>query len=108
MRFQEYDGTITKVFGPPLPQILPNGPDFRHLSQDLRVVVPQLAYACGNTQKSWDQKPVILFFTRGRLGVKLSNAVNEDFKGIDERDEFPFDANCRGITIRMHVGSWDD
>jgi len=69
------------------------------------MVIPQIPYTCGNTQKSWDQKPTILFFTRGRPGAKLSNVVNGDFKGIDDRDEFPFDVNCGRITIRIHVGS---
>jgi hypothetical protein len=28
------------------------------------------------------------------------------FEGVDDRDEPPFDAACRGITIRIHVGPY--
>jgi len=69
-------------------------------------MLPLLPYTCGNTQKNWDQKPSIGFSTMGRPGVKLLDAANEEFKGIDDRDDSPFDAVCRGITIRIHVGPW--
>ena len=68
------------------------------------MMVPQLPYRCGNNQKDWDQKPAILFFKWGRLGMKLTDAVKREFKGMDGRDDPPFD-DKRGITIRIHVGS---
>ena len=68
-------------------------------------MVPQPPYECGNTQKNWDRKSSVYFSTKGRLGVKLLDAVNGKFEGIDNRDDFPFDEACRGITIRIHVGS---
>jgi len=103
--FQGYDGTVIRVYGPPLSPELPKYPDFPLLSQeDSRVEVPQLPYRCGNVQKKWDPKPPILFFKLRRLGVKLSDATGKEFKGMDDRDESPFDEK-RGITIRIHVGS---
>lgn len=70
------------------------------------MVVPQFAYECGNARKNSDQEPTILFFSRGCLGVKLSNAVNGDFmKRMEDRDELSSDESGRGLTIRMHVGS---
>ena len=68
------------------------------------MIVPQLPYICGNNQKDWDQKPPILFFKWGNLGMKLSDAAKKEFTGMDGRDESPFD-DKRGITIRIHVGS---
>lgn len=96
------------VFGPPLPDIdiSAGGPLFPHLSQeDPRVVVPQVPYKCGNTQKDWEPKPTIYFFTSDRFGVKLFDLFRGNFKGMNDRDECPFGAECRGITIRIHVGS---
>jgi len=102
--FQRYDGTVIWAYGPPFPPEFPNYPDFLLLSQeDSRVEVPQPPYICGNAQKKWDLKPPILFSKLGRPGVKLSDAERKDFKGMDDRDESPFDEK-RGITIRIHVG----
>jgi len=95
-------GDVMKVYGPPVDQVYPNIPDV----PPSRVMLPLRSYACGNTQKNWDRKPPIGFSTMGRPGVKLLNAANGEFKGIDDRDDSPFDAVCRGITIRIHVGSW--
>ena len=105
---QRPDGTVLAVFGPPLPDIDigPGGSLPLHLSQEhLRAVVPQVRYKCGNTQKDWESKPTIYFFTSDCLGVKLSEAFRGNFKGMNDRDDSPFGAECRGITIRMHVGS---
>lgn len=104
--FQRRDGTVMMVYGPPLPPDIPNCLDFSLLSQEYsQVMVPQPPYVCGNTQKDWDQKPPILFFKWGRLGMKLSDAMKKEFKGMDDRDKFPFE-DKRGITIRIHVSSW--
>ena len=102
------DGTIVRVYGPPLGHhIGPNGPEFPLLSQeDSRAMIPQPPYECGNPQKDWVSKPPIHFFTRGFIGVKLRGARNGMFEGVDDRDEPPFDAACRGITIRIHVGPY--
>lgn len=111
-----------KVYGPPLYRVGPNGlewceespyfhigpdgPEFPLLShEDSRVKVPQHPYTCGNTQKEWRPKPAICFFTWERLGVKLTDALDGKFNGMNNRDDFPFGEDCRGITIRMHVGS---
>ena len=103
---QGYDGTVVKVYGPSLYHIGPNGPEFPLLSQEVpRMAVPQTPYTCGNTQKEWEAKPAVYFFTRGRHGVRLIDALQGKFEGIDERDAHPFGQSCRGITIRMHVGS---
>ncbi|KAF9650353.1 hypothetical protein BDM02DRAFT_1465740 [Thelephora ganbajun] len=101
-----YDNTVLGAYDPSLPQSFSNDPEFPLLSQeDLRVVVPQPPYECGNNQREWDQKPSILFSTGGHPGVRLFDAANGTFSGIDDRDGFPFNANCRGVTIRIHVGS---
>ena len=67
--------------------------------------VPQGIYVSGKPWQIWEQKPSILFFTQGCLGVKLLDAVNGKTKGINNGNVFPFDADCTGITIRVHVGT---
>ena len=69
------------------------------------MVVPQLPYTCETLQRNWKQKPTIYFFTKNRLGVKLSDVLQGKFEGINGRDTFPLDAGSRGITIRIHVSS---
>jgi len=102
---QRHSGAVSGVHGPPLYRIPPEGLDFPLLPQgDSRVVVPQLPYVCENIQKNWTQKPLVCFSMRGRPGVKLLDALDGKFEGIDNGDDFPFDINYRGITIRMHVG----
>jgi len=97
------------VFGPPLCNIdtgLGEQSSPHLLQEDSRVVVPQIGYKCGNTQKDWEPKPTIYFYTTSNHpGVKLSDVIRGNFKEMKDRDEFPFGAECRGITIRMHVGS---
>ena len=68
------------------------------------MAVPQIPYKNGNTQKGWKPEPTIYFYTRDRLGVKLFDALQGRFEGIHDRDTFQLGENCRGITIRMHVG----
>ena len=106
IHFQGRDGTVVKVYGPPLHHYIgPNGPEFPLFSQeDPRAKVPQLPYECGNTQKNWVAKPPIHFFTQDCLGVRLLNARDGVLEGVNDRDKPPFDIVCRGITIRIHVG----
>ena len=98
-----------RVYGPPLDQhIGPDSPEFSPLSQEhSRTVIPQPPYERGNVEKDWVPKPPILFFTRNDLGVKLLNARDGMFEGVNDREQPPFDAACRGITIRIHVGPYD-
>ena len=94
-----------QVYGPPLPQYFSENPDFPLLAEEgLLEMVPQPPYQCGNTQKNWDQKQSIFFFTREESGVNLADARGGKFGGINDRDSFPFNEDCRGITIRIHVG----
>jgi hypothetical protein len=37
---------------------------------------------------------------------EIRGARNGMFEGVNDRDEPPFDAACRGITIRIHVGPY--
>ena len=105
MGSQGHDGTAARVYGPPLPQAFATRQNLSPSSQvGLLEVVPQRPYVCGNVQKGWNLKPSILFTCGGRPGVKLLDAVSEMFKGMDDRDDFPFDEDARGITIRIHVG----
>ena len=99
-----------RVYGPPLDRYVgPNGPEFPLLLQeDSRAVVPQLPYVCGYTQKNWVAKPPVHFFMRDRLGVNLLDARDGMAKEVNDRDKPAFDAACRGITIRIHVGPYDD
>ena len=102
------DGVTVERYGPPLPPDVQNHSGLPLPSQeDSRVVIPLIPYKCGNTQKSWSARPpqAVSFFTDGRLGVKLPAAFNGDFKGIDDRDDFPLSENKSGITIRINVGS---
>ena len=97
-----------RVYGPPLDEhIGPDSPKFSPLSQEhSRTVIPQPPYECGNTQKVQVRKPPILFFTGGNLGVKLPDAREGMLEDVNDRDEPPFDAACRGITIRIHVSPY--
>ena len=67
--------------------------------------IPLVQYRCGNTQKNWSPRPPVLFFTNYCLGVKLPVAFKGEFKGINDRDDFPLGENQSGITIRINVGS---
>ena len=69
------------------------------------MVIPLVPYRCGNTQKNWSPSPPVHFLTDGRLGVKLPVVLRGDFKGINDRDNFPLGENQRGITLRINVGS---
>lgn len=45
-----------------------------------------------------------IFFSRGGSpGVRLVDAMNQMFDGLDDRGDQPLGANCSGITIRIHV-----
>lgn len=79
-------------------------------------MVPQPLYTYGGIQEGWDRRSSILFFAHGRLGVKLLDAENREFEGIndwgepvfeelDNWDDFSFDADYPSIMIRVHVGS---
>jgi hypothetical protein len=103
MYFQRCDGTVIRVYGPaPSPDHL-DYLNSRLLLEDPRVRVPQLPYSCGNAQ-NWERKPPILFFEWGCLGMKLSDAAEGEFKGMNNRSD-PRSEGERGITIRIHVGS---
>ena len=67
-------------------------------------MVPQLPYKGPDYKIGWTRKPPVLFFNYGRPGVKLLDMMNGVFRGIDNRDDTPFDKQRCGITIRMHVG----
>lgn len=102
---QDEDGTVLMVFGPPLLQYSAGNPDLPLLAEEgSQEIVPQPPYECGNTQKSWDRKQPILFSTGKTSGVNLAKALDGKFAGILDRDSFPFNEDCRGITIRIHVG----
>jgi len=66
-----------------------------------REKIPQHHYKCGNTQKR-EQKQPIIFSKNGRPGVKLVDALDKRFEGVDDRDGCPFGEDCYGITIRIH------
>ena len=90
---QGYDVTVVNVNGTPLPP-----------QEDSRAVVPHPPHRHPYTQRNWDRKRPILFSTWGHPGVKLSDALDGKFEGIDGRDCEPFNTNYSGITVRIHVG----
>ena len=97
--FMRADGSVTDHIGP-------DGVELPLFSrEDSRAVVPQLPYTCGNTQRDWEPKPAVCFFTLGHLGVKLSDAFHGMVMGMNDRDDYPFIEDVRGITIRINVGS---
>ena len=75
-------------------------PDFDHL-----VTFP------GGIQEDWNRGPSVLFFTRGRPGVKLLDAENGEFEEIDDRDVIVLEYRelsyyyHSSITIDIHVSS---
>ena len=94
-----------RVFGPPLSQYFSENPDFPLLAEEGSLeMVPQLPYQRGTTQKIWDWKQSIFFFTWEKSGVNLADAHGGKFGGINGRDSFPFNEDRHGITIRIHVG----
>ncbi|KAF9649069.1 hypothetical protein BDM02DRAFT_3114398 [Thelephora ganbajun] len=98
----ERDGTVVRVYGPPFESIDLNDPQFAPWREDSRVMVPQHPYKCGTAQKNWDRKPPVCFLTRRSPGVRLFDALRENFEEMDDKDHFPFDACCTAITIRVH------
>ena len=95
-----------KVYGPPLPTIGANGPEFPLLWQDdSRIVIPQLPYVCDDSQEVWSRRRPIYFFTQDRLGVKLSDVLKGEFEGMNESEHAPFGDNCHRITLWVHVRS---
>ena len=92
---QGYNGSVVKVYGPPLdPQFFPRPEKSR---------VPQLPYKCGTNQKNWEQKPSIYFLTRGSPGVRLPDAARGRVEDMDDKDSAPRDVGRGGITIRIHA-----
>ena len=84
------------------------------LGTDSKLVVPQQPLYMDSWK--WKKKSSILFFTRGRLGVKLLDAKNGQFEEIDDRGdlvrkelerwEASSSAPCHSsIMIQIHVGS---
>ena len=79
------------------------------------MVVPRPLYTCGGFKEDRDPWPSILFFTRGRLGVKLLDAENGVFEEIDDRDVIVgklehwelhyYKTHLFPIKIQIHVGS---
>ncbi|KAF9649061.1 hypothetical protein BDM02DRAFT_1982172 [Thelephora ganbajun] len=98
----ERDGTVVRVYGPPLELIVLNGPEFAPWWEDSRVMVPQHPYRCGTAQKNWDRKPSICFLTQRNPGVRLIDALRGNFEEMDDKDHFPFETCCTAITIRIH------
>ena len=58
------------------------------------MVIPQALYTI---TWEWPKKSSILFFTRGRLGVKLLDVEIGQFEGINDRD---------GL-VRKELDSWE-
>ena len=101
---QERDGTVVRVYGPPLELIVPYGPRLSLLQENLRVKIPQLLYIPGASRRGWVRKSSVLFFMRESLGVRLPDALGGKVEGMDDQGGAPLE-NCNVISIRMHVGS---
>jgi hypothetical protein len=103
---QGHDGTIWRVYGPPLELVFPNDPLFLLLQENSRVIIPLLRYICGTHRREWVQKPPVLFFVQESLGVGLSHALGGKIRigAINTEGGFPL-KNCIAISIRIHVGS---
>lgn len=103
---QGQDGTVVKVYGPPLDlNTRPYFPQFSLWQENSRVTVPQPPYKSGTPRKDWTQKASLLFFMRKSLGVRLSDALYGKIGGIDHQGGSTLE-NCNAISIRIHVGSW--
>lgn len=87
-----------------LDSITPDWPQLPHWQ-----MVPQLPYLPAGSPRKWDPKASIHFLTSGNLGLRLSDALESRFEGLNDRDAPAFDTtDCSGlsITIRIHVGLW--
>ena len=69
----------------------------------LQTVVPQSPYVSGTKQYDWVLRSSIPFSTMGHPGVRLIDAVERRFEGMDDREGCPFDEQCNVVTIRIHV-----
>lgn len=102
---QGRDNTILWVYGPPLGFDFPDDTQF-WLMQNSRVLLPRLRYQSGAPRRDWVQRPSVLFFVQGRLGIKLPLALEgkTEIVGMNIPRGFPL-AGCSAITIRINVSS---
>ena len=105
MYFQEHGGTIVAGTNPTLHHAEPSEPKLPSQG-DSRLVVPQLQYPRNDNQKSWVPQSSIHFSTGDSPGVKLLDALDGEFEGLNNGGDNLFILDSRGITIRLHVGSF--
>lgn len=73
------------------------------------LVVRQIKY--GNPGKIYTQLPDICFTVGNKEGIKLTDALDTSFNGLDSRDELMFDGDTRSaISCRINFdgfGAWE-
>ena len=70
-------------------------PDLRLAEQD--------AYQYGNEQKDWKPLPPITFTALGKEGIRLTDAKNQIFSGLDGRDNPMFEDETTGISVSCRI-----
>ena len=75
-----------------------------HNSPAPRRVMPQEAYKTARKQKEFGGLRVIEFYVYGEKGIRLSDALGENWAGLEDRDNRSFfDDDRAQIMIRLHV-----
>ena len=74
-----------------------------HTHYDLHIV-RQVPYKC-EIQKDWVPLPAIHFRVKGKEGIKLIDAINLCFGGLDGRDDLMFTQGGIGnsVSCRLYV-----
>jgi len=66
--------------------------------------MPQEAYKTARKQKEFGGLRVIEFYVYGEKGIRLSDALGENWAGLEDRDNRSFfDDDRAQIMIRLHV-----
>ena len=69
-----------------------------------RNLVPQKPYQSNTRQGGFTSSEVVQFIVNGRAGIRLSDALEEKWEGLDGRDDrSPFAGNRSQVIIRLQV-----
>ena len=81
-----------------------NGDGQIHTSSTKREMVPQETYTPPRPQRELEGPLTIEFSVRGERGIRLSDALEGNWGGLEKWDDRPFSGDDRvAIILRMHV-----
>lgn len=63
----------------------------------------QIEYSCKAAQKDWETLPSIDFKVQGKEGIRLTDAMNTRFGGLEDRDLPMFEGEGTGNTVSCRL-----